>query len=340
MPIEFRCLGCGRLLRTPDDTAGKQAKCPNCGQILAIPAGTTSESSPTEKDPLRTASHAMERSPGVAPSDPNPYASRPAVKPDGGVIELVPTKISIDEVFQNAWYVFSSQIGPCVLFALLLVGVGIASYVLVFITALVAFVAGEATGSDEAGIVVGLVTAVIIAFPLAILLSWIIAGSQIFMVRLARGDHSTLRDVFSGWPCVWRTLGLGLVVVLLNLVILGVVTVPAAIVDNQVLSKVGQLIANIVAFVINLYLFLSIYLIVDRGLPVFESIRESVRFMQGNKLITFLIQLVVGACGVPMMLCTCFIGVLFFVPFVMLLQATIYLCATGQINASRRGVEA
>jgi len=37
MPIEFRCTECGRLLRTPDDTAGKQAQCPACGTLSTIP---------------------------------------------------------------------------------------------------------------------------------------------------------------------------------------------------------------------------------------------------------------------------------------------------------------
>ena len=37
MPIEFRCTQCGRLLRTPDDTAGKQAQCPACGTLSTIP---------------------------------------------------------------------------------------------------------------------------------------------------------------------------------------------------------------------------------------------------------------------------------------------------------------
>ncbi len=37
MPIEFRCPRCGRLLRTPDDTAGKQAQCPACGTLSTIP---------------------------------------------------------------------------------------------------------------------------------------------------------------------------------------------------------------------------------------------------------------------------------------------------------------
>jgi phage FluMu protein Com len=37
MAIEFRCTKCNKLLRTPDDTAGKHAKCPECGEILLIP---------------------------------------------------------------------------------------------------------------------------------------------------------------------------------------------------------------------------------------------------------------------------------------------------------------
>lgn len=37
MPIEFRCGQCGKLLRTGDETAGKQAKCPSCGTVQPIP---------------------------------------------------------------------------------------------------------------------------------------------------------------------------------------------------------------------------------------------------------------------------------------------------------------
>ena len=38
MPIEFRCSKCGKLLRTGDDTAGRQAQCPECGTISMVPA--------------------------------------------------------------------------------------------------------------------------------------------------------------------------------------------------------------------------------------------------------------------------------------------------------------
>ncbi len=41
MPIEFRCTQCDKLLRTADDAAGKQAKCPECGAISAVPVRET-----------------------------------------------------------------------------------------------------------------------------------------------------------------------------------------------------------------------------------------------------------------------------------------------------------
>ena len=37
MPIEFPCAQCNSLLRVPDDTVGKKAKCPRCGMLLDIP---------------------------------------------------------------------------------------------------------------------------------------------------------------------------------------------------------------------------------------------------------------------------------------------------------------
>lgn len=41
MSIEFRCNGCSRILRTPDESAGKKARCPQCGAIVDIPLAST-----------------------------------------------------------------------------------------------------------------------------------------------------------------------------------------------------------------------------------------------------------------------------------------------------------
>jgi len=67
MPIEFRCSGCQRILRTPDESAGKQARCPECGTILEVPQaqGTAAASSTAGPEPAPESSGLVE----------NPYRS-------------------------------------------------------------------------------------------------------------------------------------------------------------------------------------------------------------------------------------------------------------------------
>ncbi len=48
MPIEFRCNQCGKMLRTPDDTAGRPARCPACGALSTVPG--TVEGRPAASD--------------------------------------------------------------------------------------------------------------------------------------------------------------------------------------------------------------------------------------------------------------------------------------------------
>jgi phage FluMu protein Com len=36
-PIEFFCVSCGQLVRTPATTAGKKGKCPHCSEVVQIP---------------------------------------------------------------------------------------------------------------------------------------------------------------------------------------------------------------------------------------------------------------------------------------------------------------
>jgi len=50
MPIEFNCQQCRHRLRTPDDAAGKQSRCPQCGQIQTIPSHGTEHSAVAEID--------------------------------------------------------------------------------------------------------------------------------------------------------------------------------------------------------------------------------------------------------------------------------------------------
>ena len=64
---EFRCTNCSKLLRTPDESAGKKAKCPQCGTIVGLP---TAADQPLQQD----------LPPGEASSDEvsqNPFAQPP-----------------------------------------------------------------------------------------------------------------------------------------------------------------------------------------------------------------------------------------------------------------------
>jgi phage FluMu protein Com len=45
LPIEFHCSECGKMLRTPDNSAGKKGRCPDCGTIMTIPVQSTNPSS-------------------------------------------------------------------------------------------------------------------------------------------------------------------------------------------------------------------------------------------------------------------------------------------------------
>ena len=71
MPIDLNCSGCGKRLRVPDDSAGKQARCPACGEISTVPE------SAMQRDPIPNLSDnpfADMPTPSAPVSD-NPYQS-------------------------------------------------------------------------------------------------------------------------------------------------------------------------------------------------------------------------------------------------------------------------
>jgi hypothetical protein len=77
MPIEFRC-GCGKILETAEEYAGKQVKCDACGRTAPIP-GVQAAAAP----PLVSAGPPAAPAPlAAAPWDDRPAAER--VCPDCG----------------------------------------------------------------------------------------------------------------------------------------------------------------------------------------------------------------------------------------------------------------
>jgi hypothetical protein len=77
MPIEFRCGQCGKLLRTGDETVGRQAQCPECGALTRVPAVGASAGSALPLAPLGSQSSAS------ASGSPFGSASAANVDPSG-----------------------------------------------------------------------------------------------------------------------------------------------------------------------------------------------------------------------------------------------------------------
>ena len=84
MAIEFKCQGCEKTLRVPDEFGGRKAKCPNCQAILQVPAETETVTPldvqpPIESSPDLFAGMDTRDSPQSGykqPSAPNPARSR------------------------------------------------------------------------------------------------------------------------------------------------------------------------------------------------------------------------------------------------------------------------
>lgn len=85
MPIEFRCTGCGKMLRTPDESVGQKARCPGCGTILTVPSASAT-SPATAANPGTTANPAGQsaENPGGFGVGPGPVGMPAGGIPAGG----------------------------------------------------------------------------------------------------------------------------------------------------------------------------------------------------------------------------------------------------------------
>src|SRR5262249_42828119 len=111
MPIEFRCTGCQKLLRTQEGTEGKQAKCPVCGTLTVIPNPNLPPPLPGETPPPL---------PAGAPTPIPIPAAHVATAPPGVTPSLVARSIDVLELLTTAWRIFYSRMGICIAATLLL----------------------------------------------------------------------------------------------------------------------------------------------------------------------------------------------------------------------------
>ncbi len=320
MAIEFRCTECQKLLRTGDDTAGKQAKCPECGSLTTVPSATETPGEvppeiPPPPPPETPGSPFGARGPEPSSSaDPNnPYASpaafpAPATPFATGHGELNPTIIDFGDIFSRTWEIFKVHWGMCLVVLVIVFLINMAFNVTVSVGMNLMAMAGGDPFLALAFSLVGNVCTTLFGI-------WLSIGQTIYFLKICRGQQAEIGEIFRGGPYFLPVLGASILVGLIVILGFALLIVPGVI--------------------FSLMFAQYYYLIIDRKVGVMESLDVSRQLMVGNKLTLFAINLVATLLGMLVILCTCGLGALAVVPFLALLYAVVYLAITGQPTADQ-----
>ncbi len=308
MPIEFRCLQCGKLLRTGDDTAGKQAKCPECGAVMPIP-GETGPKPEMIRDWQDTPSSPF----GPSSAAENPYQS-PAAFPAAPAWavpagEIRPTRIGFGETLSRAWAVFSDSWLVVLGAFLLMLLVYFAGY---FVMATIAAGIGIAIQDRDAARILAQAA----QFGAALLSLWLNIGLQLFALGVARGEQPRYGLVFAGGPRLLPVIGCFL---LTGLVVFG-----------------GTLLLVFPGVIFLMMLSQAQLLVIDRQLGVLQAMSLSAKIMAGNKLLVMGIWIITGVLAYLAVLVTCGLGLFAAAPYLLILKIVIYLSASGQPTIADR----
>lgn len=349
MPIEFRCESCSKLLRTPDESAGKKAKCPQCGAIVDVPTDGASQSGAAASSETSPQIPAMPQRPfdganpfaalgttGRAPDSDNPYASPSLTgevqqaKP-AAFGELAHNVISFDDLLRTAWSITMDNLGPMAIFGVVMLGVQIA---LAIFNQAISF-AGQMSG--VVAVLVGVqVSSMVINF---LAQTWVGIVSIMFCTRMARDRQANLNSLSQAGPHMLRALGLTIVLagifILFLLVFCGTPALIAWITTRDetataISAVVGLLVCLVPIMLLFMNYMLAMFFIVDRKAGVFAAMGLSRKFMRGNKMTAFLTIMVMQILGGLFVLFTCCAGRVIYDPFSVLVLALMYLTATGQ----------
>lgn len=340
MPIEFNCSGCSKLLRTPDESAGKKAKCPQCGAIVDVPAGAVEGVTPAPVAPPAAAVSPFGPAPRAAESEQlNPYASpsHGAVKEISAPVakgELVHTRITFDDTIQQTWAFFKEKLQPLALVGLTVLAINAGAQFILMM-------GGFAAGITEEPVVVVLFQ-IFNQIAATALQTYVAVGMAVFTTKLVRTGDAQIGDFFLASKYFWRGLGVTILVTLMVVGVIFVCLIPALAtipIDEQGLTIGLAACGAFLGFSFGMILwyrygFISYYFLVDRDARVGQALSLSAEFMAGNKLTAFLVSLVVAFLWMLMVICTCLIGVIpmiIFLPaYQAMISAVIYFTATGQ----------
>ena len=308
MSIEFRCTHCDKLLTTQAGSEGQKAKCPQCGTLQVIPDA----SSPAAPEGVDKLDAPPPRDLGLAATQAHPQeTANPYQSPsDDSTPPPVqrgfnPTQIDLGETFSTTWQIYKANLGACMAGTFLMIvcssAVGGIGQVLLAI---------GGSNLDGGAFVTFWLLQQVVAQAIN---AFFFIGIILFMLRIARGESAEFGLLFAGGPFFVYGAALQIIVFLATLG--------------------GFILLIIPGVIIALMLSQVMFVLVDQRADIGSSLKLSVEIMKGNKLTVFAIGLVGGVVSVLITLFTCGIGLLFVLPFMMLIPAVIYLRVTGQKTA-------
>jgi hypothetical protein len=323
MPIEFRCPACQQQLRVPDESAGKNAKCPKCGTIAAIPSANLAAGAPPPPSlppplvspPASPFGDAEQpgRNPFAEKSPPppslNPYASpadsfAPKIAAAGAFPSQPVTnqRVEIGQIWNYAWQVWQTNLGLLVGVTLTVIAISYAFSIPITIFQLVLEQRDE---KELAAVVVFLGN--IVSF---VVQTFVGIGHAIIALKLARQQPTSFGELFSGGR---RFLPVLLATILFMIALIA-----------------GAFACVVPAIFLGIFFWPYYFLIVEEKAAVIESFSLAYQVTEGNRLTTFLLALLSIAVMLIGFFAFC-IGIIFAAPLVTMLWVCAYLMMSGQI---------